>query len=575
VARAASIHRLDAQREPADKKLHGVSRAWVHFLVLPEPCPLDALRLANVRSLVDTGFVDIKPITLLVGTNSSGKSSFLRAFPLLKQSIETATSSPILWFGRYVDFGSIEDATYCKAPAPAVTFGFRFTIAQPDNVWQFRPWPIPGGMQASVNLTLVPTGTGSRVSACEILILEKIIALEFDDFGKCTAFTINGHSVLPTTVSLRLSDAAVLVPSLTSEALPEGERAVVYQPYSPHTADPAARYFRLPRTTAESVLADEVSATLRKFMRSDLSNARLHDTLLRLPLASDAELVSQIDRHVKGRSPKALSSRSPEAVKTLIAQLWAQSVPYILRSADSQVSQFVANSTYMGPLRATAQRYYRAQDLSVREVDFRGENLAMFLRSLSESEQHSLSDFTKRHFGFEVSRDDGGGHVAIRVRANDAPDHVNLADAGFGYSQMLPLIALMWSTYARAAGAVKTLLPKRPAAKTLKPPSLLVAIEQPELHLHPAHQSRLADMFVTALSAAKAENIDVRLVVETHSEAIVNRLGELIKEKRAVESDVQIAVFEHDEAAQATQVRFAGYDADGSLKDWPFGFFAP
>lgn len=525
---------------------------------------MDALRLANVRSLVDTDFVDIKPITLLVGTNSSGKSSLLRTFPLLKQSIETATSSPILWFGRYVDFGSIGDATYCKASTRTVTFGFRFTIAQPANRWQFAPWPIPAGLQADVNITLVPTAnSGSRVSGCNVNILHKRISLEFDDFGKCTTFTVDGRSVLPPDARLRLSDAAVLIPSLTSDPMPEGERAVVYQPYSPHTnTQRAGVWYRFSRTEAETPLEAEVAKTLRKFMRRDISRSRLHETLSNLSLAPDADLVKTVDDHVKGRSSTPISKRAPEGVQTLIDQLWAQAVPYILRAADSQVSQFVANSTYMGPLRATAQRYYRAQDLSVREVDFRGENLAMFLRSLTESEQTSLSDFTKKHFGFEVRRDDEGGHVAVRVRGNDSPQPVNLADAGFGYSQMLPLIALMWSTYARAINRVTR-------------PSMLVAIEQPELHLHPAHQARLADMFVTALSAAKSEKIDVRLIIETHSEAIVNRLGELIKERRARPSDVQIAVFEHNEATQATAVRFAGYDDEGSLKDWPFGFFAP
>lgn len=57
---------------------------------------LDALRVRNLRCLSDTGRIPIRPITVLVGRNSSGKSTFLRAFPLLRQSVETATESPIL-----------------------------------------------------------------------------------------------------------------------------------------------------------------------------------------------------------------------------------------------------------------------------------------------------------------------------------------------------------------------------------------------------------------------------------------------------------------------------------------------
>jgi AAA15 family ATPase/GTPase len=64
------------------------------------------LQIENFRSLLNTGPIEIKPITVLIGKNSSGKSSFLRTFPLLKQSVEERTKSPILMYGRFVDFGS-------------------------------------------------------------------------------------------------------------------------------------------------------------------------------------------------------------------------------------------------------------------------------------------------------------------------------------------------------------------------------------------------------------------------------------------------------------------------------------
>src|SRR5262249_49786416 len=59
---------------------------------------LEAFGVKNLRCLTDTGLVPIRPITVLVGRNSSGKSTFLRAFPLLRQSVETERKSPILWY---------------------------------------------------------------------------------------------------------------------------------------------------------------------------------------------------------------------------------------------------------------------------------------------------------------------------------------------------------------------------------------------------------------------------------------------------------------------------------------------
>ena len=69
------------------------------------------VRIQNLRSLVDTGFVEIKPLTILLGSNSSGKSTFLRSFPLFKQSVSKPLREPISWFDdSLVDFGDYETA---------------------------------------------------------------------------------------------------------------------------------------------------------------------------------------------------------------------------------------------------------------------------------------------------------------------------------------------------------------------------------------------------------------------------------------------------------------------------------
>lgn len=86
------------------------------------------IQIKNFRSLKDTGLQKLAPITLLVGENSSGKSSFLRTFPLLKQSISKKTSGPILWAGDvddYVDFGSFEE-TVTNDGSKAIGFKFKF-----------------------------------------------------------------------------------------------------------------------------------------------------------------------------------------------------------------------------------------------------------------------------------------------------------------------------------------------------------------------------------------------------------------------------------------------------------------
>src|SRR6185295_2683112 len=71
---------------------------------------ISGLGVKNLRSLKNLDVVTFKPINILVGKNSAGKSTFARLLPLLKQSSERRKQSPILWWGRLVDFGTFDDA---------------------------------------------------------------------------------------------------------------------------------------------------------------------------------------------------------------------------------------------------------------------------------------------------------------------------------------------------------------------------------------------------------------------------------------------------------------------------------
>jgi AAA15 family ATPase/GTPase len=93
---------------------------------------MDSIKIERLRCLSDTGFIELKPITVLLGQNSSGKSTFLRVFPLLKQSVESRTTGPILWNGRLVDFGGYEDAHQNDSDED-ISFSFKFKIESSES----------------------------------------------------------------------------------------------------------------------------------------------------------------------------------------------------------------------------------------------------------------------------------------------------------------------------------------------------------------------------------------------------------------------------------------------------------
>ena len=105
-------------------------------------CLVKEIQMKNFRSLKDTGIQTLSPITILVGENSSGKSTFLRAFPLLKQSISKRTSGPILWAGDvddYVDFGSFKE-TVTNDKSKEISFGFKFNISDLGLDFGYAPF---------------------------------------------------------------------------------------------------------------------------------------------------------------------------------------------------------------------------------------------------------------------------------------------------------------------------------------------------------------------------------------------------------------------------------------------------
>ncbi len=110
------------------------------------------------------------------------------------------------------------------------------------------------------------------------------------------------------------------------------------------------------------------------------------------------------------------------------------------------------------------------------------------------------------------------------AKNTDDPTPTNIADMGFGISQVLPIAAQLWSSSQSAS---------RNSA------SSFIVIEQPELHLHPEYQARLGDVFAGYIKNQSDKNqnnqsrtqIDSRLIIETHSQHLVNRIGALIEKK--------------------------------------------
>ncbi|WP_455175460.1 AAA family ATPase [Azospirillum largimobile] len=241
-----------------------------------------------------------------------------------------------------------------------------------------------------------------------------------------------------------------------------------------------------------------------------------------------------------------------------------QTLPTILNEIDFAFRSMCNLLTYIGPSRATGMRYYRLQELAIDAIDPSGSNFAMFIASLSNSQRESFSNMVAGALGYHVNVERIPGHVSIMLNQVNSGHEFNIADMGYGFSQVLPVLAQIWMQRRKKFGST----------------SKTIAVEQPELHLHPALQARLADAFAKAIymiikREGKLQRIrsGLNLLIETHSEQIINRIGELIYEEELSSNDVAIYIFDKEGEDSPTDIKKAGYGSDGRLTNWPFGFF--
>jgi AAA15 family ATPase/GTPase len=165
---------------------------------------MDSIRVKRLRCLADTGYIQLKPITVLLGQNSSGKSTFLRILPLLKQSVESRTTGPILWSGRLVDFGNFDDA-HQNDSEDNIAFSFNFEVESRSFPYRDYPYYILSEEARIVNkidisLTLEiskdkekETTTTSRIF---LQLDDSKIQLDFGDDEYITNFFVNSFNVL-------------------------------------------------------------------------------------------------------------------------------------------------------------------------------------------------------------------------------------------------------------------------------------------------------------------------------------------------------------------------------------------
>jgi hypothetical protein len=410
------------------------------------------LRLENFRIFRDSGWFKLAPLTCIVGRNSSGKSSVLSAILLLKQSIEREAMGtslmPLALAGPYCDLGNYADIIHNHDESSEIS------------------------LSVSVGLTDLTRAQSERGTPFVEFIVPRRRQLGF------------GYYYGP---DVKLPERGEINARLTFS---------VDEPFGPSLS----RF--------ELTVTGVGSAT---FVRTISGERREHWRVYTSSLPPKSLALGPGARDVffpRVRVRQASYGRSSPTAKHRI-RVFASATGMLFRF----LQQSLLRSEVVGPFRTPPERRYafggfgssgggtsgeQAVDLLITEALLKSEGdrplhaaLSFWIRHLKLAESFDVKDIAKRLNLFEV--DITGAGIGTRA---------NLADVGFGVSQVLPVL-------------VQGLLMRRGG---------IYLVQQPEIHLHPDAQAGLADFFIYLASYG------VVTVVETHSEYLLLRLRRRLAE---------------------------------------------
>ncbi|TCC40291.1 DUF3696 domain-containing protein [Kribbella speibonae] len=220
-----------------------------------------------------------------------------------------------------------------------------------------------------------------------------------------------------------------------------------------------------------------------------------------------------------------------------------------------ELFEVLGRMIYVGPLREFPRRVV-TEASNVEGVGVRGERLVLHLARRQDLIERVNDAFLALDINYELTveqlkaygTEDALGDVAIAVLKDKVTGvSVSPADVGFGLSQILPVVVQL-------------------VGNTNK----IILVEQPEIHLHPKVQSRLADLLI----ASSVENNNT-ILVETHSEHLLLRAQRRLRE-RSVKgfTPAKLGIHYVSAARGKRLVQTLRISDNGSLVDpWPEGFF--
>lgn len=225
----------------------------------------------------------------------------------------------------------------------------------------------------------------------------------------------------------------------------------------------------------------------------------------------------------------------------------------VINQSIRMINRDLHNVDYIGAMRASPQRTYAFTGEKRGRIGPSGENAANIfaldeLRSGARKlniAKNVTSWLRKAGIASNLQMEPiSDRHYEIHVKHPITGESQNLADVGYGNSQIFPVLV---GGYNMEEGSI-------------------FIVEEPEIHLHPRAQAELGDFFLDLYRKG------VQSIVETHSEYLILRLQQYVASGNIPYDQIRFYyVFPSENRKVVKQLRL---DKIGKFRDeWPEGFF--
>lgn len=322
------------------------------------------VRWKNFKGFKDTGWIKIKPVTIILGPNNTGKTNFLAPFLLMNQTVNSRDRfSPLILKGDLYDGGNYQEIVKDYITENEIYFGFKYHIHHTDKkLEEIGTYP-PGGFDVTFGVEKKDGEIQLKSTTVYDLFERKFLSLTK---GKNNKYRFAGIG-----------------------------------------ADTMTKLEKDSITNSEPV----------NFLFSPNS------------VLSDFETTNE--------------EKGKEVIKRKVGR-FSQGYSQFLAALsfnNSRVRRYLGDLSFLGPLREHPHRIYEITNETYNTVGSKGENMPNLIKKIG-NDNEELNSWVKRFgFGDKIHLQHHYSNTySLRFTKNDTHLYTSIANAGFGASQILPLI---------------------------------------------------------------------------------------------------------------------------------------